>query len=397
MKRLKVLNLATSLSGGAGIAARRTHESLIDAGVDSNLLVVKSLEVITDSKIRKVRNSKFSNLLSRANTILQRRVIQNSSRLVTPISIGTLSEKDIKLYNPNVIHIHAYYNLLTTKAIWKLGQQFPNSGIAITLHDERLFTGGCHYTGGCNKFESECKKCPQVSTIGSQIVHKSHTLALKEKQEMYKIITPSVWLANQAHRSSILKNNPVYTLSNPVPQIFFDQYSKTRTSSEYNVAFISQDLDNPYKGINTVLEAISKLDSMTPSGKIIMNFVGRGKLLIETKKIEIRSISIDSEKTMAEFLGRMNLVILASTEDNMPNVILESLAAGVRVIGTNIGGIREVLKDFSLDVYEPGDSASLSLLILKESSSKFQKPNQLNTFSFRYSNVARKLIEIYSK
>jgi glycosyltransferase involved in cell wall biosynthesis len=127
-----------------------------------------------------------------------------------------------------------------------------------------------------------------------------------------------------------------------------------------------------------------------------MNFVGRGEVSLETRNIKVNSTSIDSEKKMAEFLGKMNLVVLASTEDNLPNVILESLAAGTRVIGTNIGGIKEVLDGFNLDVYQPGDSQALSHLILKEFNSKFQKPNALSTLKFHYSEVSKRLLEIYS-
>jgi glycosyltransferase involved in cell wall biosynthesis len=135
---------------------------------------------------------------------------------------------------------------------------------------------------------------------------------------------------------------------------------------------------------------------MIPPGKIIMNFVGRGEVQLDTRNMLIYTTSINSEIGMAEFLGKMNLVVLASTEDNLPNVILESLAAGARVIGTNIGGIKEVLDSFNLDVYQPGDSQALSQLILKEFNSKFQKPNASSTLEFHYSEVSKRLLEIYS-
>jgi glycosyltransferase involved in cell wall biosynthesis len=396
MKQMQVLNLATSLNGGAGIAARRTHESLVEAGHDSHLLVLRSENFLENPRVKKVKSSQLSNFLSKANTVLQRKFIQDSNRLVTPISVGTLAGRDFEFYKPDVIHIHAYYNLLSTRQLWRISEHFSASRICVTLHDERLFTGGCHYTGGCSQFERQCNDCPQASQLGKLLVEKSHDLSLKEKRENYRIITPSAWLADQVRRSSVLKKNPVYTLINPVPQIFFDQHQKERNRSDFNIAFISQDLDNPYKGVKTVIEALAKLDLLIPPGKVIMNFVGRGEVQLETKNIVINTTSINSEIGMAEFLGKMNLVVLASTEDNLPNVILESLAAGARVIGTNIGGIKEVLDSFNLDVYQPGDSQSLSQLILKEFNSKFQKPNSSSTHKFHYSEVSKQLLDIYS-
>lgn len=396
MKSIQVLNLATSLNGGAGIAARRTHESLVEAGVDSQLLVMRAPDESIESRISKIQLSRVSNFLSKSTTILQRDFIQNSNRLVTPISMGTLSRRNLQSFNPDVIHLHAYYNLISNKEIWELGDWFPKSSVVITMHDERFLTGGCHYTGGCGKYQSECRKCPQVSALGEYFVKKSHEISVRNTKPQYKIITPSDWLADQARLSAVLKRNSIFTVSNPVPQIFFDQYAKQRRSSEFNIAFISQDLNNPYKGIKTIIEAVSRIDQTKPAERVVVNFVGRGEIQLQTENIEVRKLSIESEPNMAKFLGGMNLVLLASTEDNMPNVVLESLAAGARVIGTGIGGIKEVLKNFSLGVFSPGDSDTLSLMILNEITSRFDKPSQDKCQEFNYSNVSKKLIEIYS-
>ena len=396
MKPIQVLNLATSLNGGAGIAARRTHESLVDAGVDSHLLVMRASDESIQFGISKIQMSRASNFLSKSTTILQRDFMQNSNRLVTPISMGTLSRRNLQPFNPEVIHVHAYYNLLSAKEIWELGNWFPKSRVVITMHDERFFTGGCHYTGGCLSYQSECRKCPQVSTIGEYFVRKSHEISVTEKKQNYKIITPSVWLAERARLSTVLMSNSIFTVSNPVPKIFFDQYAKLRSSSEFNIAFISQDLNNPYKGIETIIEAVSRIDQIAPVGRVVINFVGRGEIPLQTKNVEVRKLSIESEQDMAKFLGGMNLVLLASTEDNMPNVVLESLAAGARVIGTDIGGIKEVLRNFSLSAFLPGDSETLTLMILKEINSRFDKPNEDKCQEFNYLNVSKKLIDIYS-
>ncbi len=396
MKSIQVLNLATSLNGGAGIAARRTHESLVEAGVDSQLLVMRAPDKSIESRISKIQMSRVSNFLSKSTTFLQREFIQNSNRLVTPISMGTLSRRNLQSFNPDVIHLHAYYNLISNKEIWELGDWFPKSRVVITMHDERFFTGGCHYTGGCGKYQSECRKCPQVSALGEYFVKKLHEISVRNTKPQYKIITPSDWLADQARLSAVLKRNSIFTVSNPVPQIFFDQYAKQRRSSEFNIAFISQDLNNPYKGIKTIIEAVSKIDQTKAAERVVVNFVGRGEIQLQTENIKVKKLSIESEPNMAKFLGGMNLVLLASTEDNMPNVVLESLAAGARVIGTEIGGIKEVLKNFSLGVFSPGDSETLSLMILNEITSRFDKPNQDKCQEFNYSNVSKKLIEIYS-
>ena len=74
---------------------------------------------------------------------------------------------------------------------------------------------------------------------------------------------------------------------------------------------------------------------------------------------------------MVHFLGRrdgipqllraMDVFVLASVAEGMPRVILEAMAAGVPCIGTNVGGVPEILSDSKFGcVVEPGDSAAFA-------------------------------------
>jgi len=40
----------------------------------------------------------------------------------------------------------------------------PNLPIVWTLHDMNPFTGGCHFDGGCGKFNEHCGACPQIGS-----------------------------------------------------------------------------------------------------------------------------------------------------------------------------------------------------------------------------------------
>ena len=55
----------------------------------------------------------------------------------------------IKLENPNetIIHLHNWFNLITMPFLEKILQS--NFRVVVTLHDQRFFTGGCHYSLDC--------------------------------------------------------------------------------------------------------------------------------------------------------------------------------------------------------------------------------------------------------
>jgi hypothetical protein len=140
---MKVLHLTTSLNGGAGLAAVRVHNALNLVGIESTIL---SQSNFTGSYKLGLLN-KFK---SSTNTFVQSRFIQKSRDLVTPLSVNTLDVKSKFLDLADVIHVHSYYNLLSKASLKDLVS--ASKPVFFTLHDQRLFTGGCHYSRTCNNF-----------------------------------------------------------------------------------------------------------------------------------------------------------------------------------------------------------------------------------------------------
>jgi glycosyltransferase involved in cell wall biosynthesis len=56
-------------------------------------------------------------------------------------------------------------------------------------------------------------------------------------------------------------------------------------------------------------------------------------------------------------------VIVPSNQDNSPSVIGEALAMGVPVIGSDAGGIPEILRNFQMPIFSVGDVKQLTELI----------------------------------
>ena len=155
MAPIRVIHLATSLHGGAGIAARRTHEALMSYGADSRLYSFTGLDEDSKSAIE-LKRSYLRRIRSSITTILQAKLVQNSQKLVTPISLGNINLKWLKSEQFDVLHIHSFYNLLSIDQFRNCAKLFPEKKIFVTLHDERLLTGGCHYAGSCLQNQFNC-------------------------------------------------------------------------------------------------------------------------------------------------------------------------------------------------------------------------------------------------
>ena len=100
------------------------------------------------------------------------------------------------------------------------------------------------------------------------------------------------------------------------------------------------------KGIMELLEAMKMIDD------IRLIIVGDGPLLDKVKKYihENRLDNIiltgwvDKEK-VADYLNNIRLLILPSSSEGLPSIILESMACATPVMAMNVGGIRDVIRD----------------------------------------------------
>jgi glycosyltransferase involved in cell wall biosynthesis len=102
--------------------------------------------------------------------------------------------------------------------------------------------------------------------------------------------------------------------------------------------FVSESLDNKRKQFNVLLDAFSQMkrtDSMLVAVGVIPS----------DRKSNIHYIgTVKDETKMVELYNAADAFILPSAEDNLPNVMLESLMCGTPVIATPVGGMNEVIE-----------------------------------------------------
>ena len=140
---MKIVHLTTSLQGGAGIAAKRLAEAQIENGMDSCLLTRNSGIDEAEQSVEWLPSRLPEKLKSKFLTFTQFNFLQNSSLLVTPLGISLDLESNLNFQKAEILHFHAFYNLIEIKKIIELAKERP---VVVTLHDQRFFTGGCHYS-----------------------------------------------------------------------------------------------------------------------------------------------------------------------------------------------------------------------------------------------------------
>jgi glycosyltransferase involved in cell wall biosynthesis len=282
---------------------------------------------------------------------------------VTPISIPTFGLNSNYLEEADVIHIHATYNFISMKQIQILSN--GTKPVFVTMHDQRIMTGGCHYSGGCLQFQDSCQTCPQVKAVFQKLVQKSFSLEnqyIGEKSNVH-FISPSEWLKDLALSSKLLRDKSISVVRNPIPNVYFDELEPITRHKKLRIGFSSVDLNSPYKGVSILVKAINKYKIENPGARIELYLLGKGHVSgLNTDVVVIqREISLDAE--MSRALRQFEILVVPSTQDNSPSVIGEALACGLTVIGSNVGGIPELLTDFEMPVFENGDWEGLAKLL----------------------------------
>jgi glycosyltransferase involved in cell wall biosynthesis len=128
----------------------------------------------------------------------------------------------------------------------------------------------------------------------------------------------------------------------------------------------------PEKGVHTVLDAVALLAERGRGEQSFLTVVGKGEEAYEHALRErarrlgvddhVRFLGVQRSEVMPRTYCQHDVVVFPSTWDEpFGRVLVEAMAAGIPVVGTNVGGAAEILRDGETGlVFAPGDAAGLA-------------------------------------
>jgi len=388
-KGFNVVHLSTSHSGGAGIAARRLHRELITAGVHSRFVALARTSYLLRSNELEIKRSIFVRTLGAINSRVN--FLLNNKTYFTLWSVSAFRYKDLRKFgNPDttIFHIHNWFNLLNLKDLENL--LLAGYKIVFTLHDQRLFTGGCHYSLNCRKFTSDCKKCPllpvSMNYIPALNLHRIQKIFTRFTNQI-TIIAPSLWIKTLAIESNLCKDLRVVNIPNVHNNLEGEGYFRTSYKPiDYQnslvVGVASMDKNSSLKGRDILIELVNLIEAGKHNIKIIY--------LSEYNKYS---------ETKDSFWNSIDYLLVPSILDNSPNVIHEAKSLGIPVIATNVGGISEILNplyDYIIDLNESTPYLIVDFINKVPKLASKADPKQIIKEYEKYSNGSlEKIIKVY--
>jgi len=249
---------------------------------------------------------------------------------------------------PDIAHLHIFQHQLSPSILWTLKKH--NIPIVYTAHDFKMICPNykmlaqgeiCEACKGCRYLNCLKKRCISGSLFNSLLnvkeayVHK----ILKSYDLIDRIITPSNFYREKFIEFGVNSERIEY-----VPNFLFeDEYTPDYSFKDYFVYFgrLSEE-----KGLYTLLQAMKKVD-----GKL--KIVGTGPLEDDLKayakfeglesKVEFPGFKSGDELKKI-IIDSKFIVVPSKWYENAPYSILEAMASGKAVIGSNIGGIPELIR-----------------------------------------------------
>lgn len=361
-----VLHISTSHTGGAGIAARRLNQGLNTSGTSSSFLTIARSEFspnINEFVIdRHVLLKMQSAGLAKFNSYL------NKKTYFTLTSKNVLKIKDLKnmlSHKDSILHIHNWFNFLNPDILPSLlSQGFP---VVFTLHDMRLFTGGCHYSLDCYGYKTNCASCqllpkflsfkPSKNLVNMRKVLESHSTQIK-------FVAPSKWIMKKAKESALLKDKQISFIPNyhgiEYRNTINSQANPRDKTQEINIGIASLNPTSYLKGGDLTFKLIMAAKNKYPkiNFKFLANFQTGGN-------------------SSDDFWADIDFLLVLSRADNSPNVIHEAKSQGIPVISSMVGGIYELLNpqiDILVSLKEFNERDILNLIVdLSKDTTRFKR------------------------
>lgn len=401
--KIAIVNFNES-KGGAAMASKRLFNALNKENINVKYFV--QFKESNDDKIIGQNHTLFKKIYAKILTKYDEFKLRKYKK--DPFSLFSLGIvgnqniiKSINKYEPDIVHIHwINAGMLSIKQIKQI-----NAPIVWSMHDMWPFTGGCHYSKKCLKYYQKCNKCPILNSNNEDDLS---SVVFNQKIELYSknnisFIGLSKWIMNEAKKSALLKNQIIANLPNPINIKEFYNFDTKKARIQLGLPLDKKLIlfgavgaeSDPRKGFVFLKKALNVINI---DAELVI-FGSNNKTNYYNFKIHHLGL-ISNVKMLNLIYNSVDVIIVPSIQENLSNIIVESIATGTPVVCFDIGGNRDIISHNKTGyLASPFDYKDLANGIVKMiySDKKLIKEHCLNTImsKFESQKVAKEYIQFY--
>lgn len=347
--------------GGAAKATYRLHSELRAQGVDGRLHVLRK-GTDDPSVVPVTAHARFGALASELAPrldLLPMKLAHPKARAfwspgwygsVDPLKLPGVAEADVFcLYwvTRGLLGIRQIERLLATgkPVIWRLSDMWP-------------FTGGCHYSAGCDRFMAECGRCPQLRSHGESDLSR-WMLASKLRRWRkgnLSVVTPSRWMAELARKSSLFAERPIHVIPTGVDTKLFRPIDRATARDMLGLPHdqplvlygATSALTDTRKGSDAIVDAFRTLYDMRDAYRILPGLALFGTSQLPSglpADVPVYPLGIIRDEAMLPIVySACDIFAAPSREENLANSVLEAMACGLPIIAYKVGGMVDAVE-----------------------------------------------------
>ena len=377
---MKVLLLNTSdIEGGAARAAYRLQQGFKQLGVNTQMLVqAKSSDDVTVIAPRPNLRRDFAKLRPSLNSLLLKLHPQHELTTFSPQWVPDFVEPKVRHLTPDIVNLHWVCDgFLQIETLAKL-----KCPLVWTLHDMWAFTGGCHYNQECDRYTASCGNCPQLSSGRefdlSRWIWQRKAKAWKNLN--LSIVTPSHWLAECAHASSLFRELPITVIPygidieryRPIDRKLARQILKLPQDKQLLLFAAVKATSDRRKGFHLLQAALQRLSQAGWAEKAELLVVGASPPQ-NAAELEFRIHylgTLNDDISLALAYAAADVFVAPSIQDNLPNTIMEAIACGTPCVAFEVGGMPDLIdhqrNGYLAQPFNTGDLANGIMWVLSD-------------------------------
>lgn len=345
---MKILHIfGGNIVGGAARGAYWLHLALKNNGISSKILVAfnssKEEDIVPLIKGRKERYVyKLTNLIEK----LLLRIYPNRKTGMFSLAFSGHDITEIKEYKEaDVIHMHWVNDgMININLFSKIKKP-----IVWTFRDMWPFTGGCHYSLNCDRYQIGCGKCPLLK---SNYEYDLSKYLIKRKKKYYKnnifAVAVSNWLKECAEKSYIFSNYHIKVICNGVNIETFRPIDKKIAKKDLGLPVDKKIIlagvmsaNDIYKGYEKLYNALGHL---CKEKYMLLLFGNIQEKEIDNIKMECKVLGfIKDDNILIKAYSSADVYVLSSIQEAFGKTIIESMACNTPVVCFDNSGPRDII------------------------------------------------------
>lgn len=414
---MKVLILNTfETKGGAAVAGKRLAVALRKQDVQVSLLVrdKKTADPFVSTVIKsrlKRYIARFLFVLERLQIFLANRFHKENLFAVSTASTGMGIINNPLVRDADIIHLHwinqGFVSLKELDSIIKLGKP-----IVWTMHDMWPVTSICHHARNCSRYTERCGDCKfLISASQKDLSYKVFTKKIKTlSNKGIQFVACSEWLRKLAELSTVKTGNLFENIPNPIDSDIFCPGDKIEARTGLGlptdrklILFGALIASDKRKGVDYLIEATNLLSDLKEEVELV--FCGEVKEEIKSKfGLNTHELGyITNQEKMVKIYQAADCFVIPSLEENLPNMIMESMSCGIPCVAFETGGIPEMIthkKNGYIAKYKSSEDLAFGIRSMLDKSDDSEMKKETRDFVIaNYSEdvVAGRYMEIYNK